>query len=46
MTVSIPVVRKYVFFGFIRNRIVPVLWKKCGKTSEGPVKYTLVNFGV
>ena len=32
-----------VIFTFFRNRIVPVLWKRCGKTREGPVKYVPEN---
>ena len=46
MTVSVLVALKSLFFTFIRNRIVPVLRKKCGKTCVNPVKYTLENFGV
>ena len=32
------VVRKLLSFTFIRNRIVPVLREKCGKTRESPFK--------
>ena len=46
LTVCVLVVRKLLFFTFIRNRIVPILRKKCGNTRKSPVKYTLVNFGV
>ena len=44
--VSILAVRKLLFFAFIRNRIVLILCKNCGKTRESPVKYKLVGFSL
>ena len=42
--VCILVVRKLLFFTFIRNRIVSVLREKCGKTRESPCKISTGKF--